>query len=53
MSKCEMEAQKKLLEWYRFESRKRALEYARSMDDLELQFKEKSKVLERSFRSEN
>lgn len=51
VKKGEMEAQMKLLEWYRFESRKRAVAYAKSMDELDLQFREKSRVIERSFRS--
>ena len=50
VKKGEMEAQMKLLEWYRFESRKRSLTYAKWMDELDRQFKEKSRVIERSFR---
>lgn len=38
-----------LMEWYRLESRKRQLEYQKSMDALDLQYRQKRRQLEKEF----
>lgn len=42
-----------LLEWYRLESRKRQLEYQKAMDELDIQFRQKRRQLEREMENGN